>query len=382
MKLKTLGHTILIKTLRILKSVLIKIQPSLIALGIGLVAGVVVMLIFNPGQTLWGLSRLLIGGFSFGIRGFSSMLHHSTTIILTGIAVVFAFRTGLFNIGASGQMMVAAYVTAHVGVLWSLPAPIHWMVAIFLGTLAGMFWGLIPGILKAFRNVNEVVVSIMLNWIAASLLVHLVNRNILNPFTQGGSRNIQSSAQIPHLLRGVLGSTSQLTIGFLIAIVVGIIAHIILYKTTLGFQLRASGFNMQGSQYAGMNTKRNIIVSMAISGAIAGLAGALLYSNIGKTIPTSVEIFAEGFEGISVALLGLGEPIGAIIAGIVLSHIKQGGNYMQPHFVPEISNMIIGVIIYATAISATLQIVIRRNKDKVKALFKAKAKDASVEEDN
>lgn len=350
-----------------------RMQPSLIAIGIGLIAGIIVMLIFNPSQTLWGFSRLLIGGFSFGIRGFATMLHQSTTIILTGLAVVFAFRTGLFNIGASGQMMIAAYVTAHIGVLWSLPAPLHWMVAILFGTIAGMLWGLIPGLLKAFRNVNEVVTSIMLNWIAANLLVYLVVSNIANPQNTSISLRIQESAQIPYLFRSLIGGTSQLTIGFLIAIAVAIIVHIIIYKTTLGFQLRASGFSMSGSQYAGMNTKRNIILSMGISGAIAGLAGALLYSNRGKTLHAVVEIFGEGFEGISVALLGLGEPIGAIFAGLFLSHIKYGGTFMQPHFVPEISSMIIGVIIYVTAISVSLQIIFKKWGKEIKAFFKKKS---------
>ncbi|TVP86396.1 MAG: ABC transporter permease [Acholeplasmataceae bacterium] len=338
----------------------IKIQPSLIAVAVGLFAGIIVMLIFNPERAIWGFSRLLMGGFSFGIRGFSAMLHHSTAIIFTGLAVVFAFRTGLFNIGASGQMMVAAYVTAHIGILWNIPAPWHWMVAIFFACLAGMVWGLIPGLLKAYRNVHEVVSSIMLNWIAANLVVYLIIQNIWNEFTQGASRNIQRSAQIPHLFRGFLGATSQLTIGFLFAVALGIIVHIVLYKTTLGFQLRASGFSMEGSKYAGMNTKRNVVLSMGISGAIAGMAGGVLYTNYGKTIPTTIALFMEGFEGISVALLGLGEPIGAIIAGIFLSHIKQGGVFMQPHFVPEIANIIIGVIIYTTAISVSLQLIFRR----------------------
>jgi simple sugar transport system permease protein len=292
--------------------------------------------------------------------------------MFTGLAVVFAFRTGLFNIGASGQMMIAAYVTAHIGVLWVLPAPLHWMVALLFGALAGMIWGLIPGLLKAFRNVNEVVTSIMLNWIAANLISFLIISNILNVNTGGASRRIQATAQIPYLLRSILGSNSQLSIGFLLAIAVGITLHIILYKTTLGFQLRASGFSVEGSKYAGMNTKRNIVLSMGISGAIVGLAGAVLFSNVGKTISTDINVFSEGFDGISVALLGLGEPIGAILSAIFLSHLRQGGVYMQPHFVPEISNMIISVIIYATAVSVALQLVLKKYKVQIKEYFAKK----------
>ncbi|MBE0700847.1 MAG: ABC transporter permease [Acholeplasmataceae bacterium] len=368
-RIKTILHIIW----KFIKRAFKKIQPSLIAVAIGLLAGIIVMLIFNPERTLWGFGKLLLGGFAFTtspIRGFGNSLHQATPIILTGLAIVFAFRTGLFNIGTPGQMMIGAYVAVHVGVTMSLAAPWHWIIGITLGMIAGGLYGLIPGLLKAFRNVNEVVSSIMLNWIAANLLVFLIGKFVLAP-SGGASANIKSTAQMPFLMRSVFNN-SQLTIGFLIAIVAAIIVHIILYKTTLGFQLRASGFSVEGSKYAGMNTRRNIILAMTISGMLAGLAGAVLYSTVGKTIPRTVTIFSEGFEGISVALLGLGEPIGAIFAGLFLSHIKLGGNYMQPHFVREITDMIIGVIIYSTAISIGLQLALQKNKEKIKAFFKRK----------
>ncbi len=345
-----------------------RIQPIAIAVLIGILAGVIMMLIFNPEMTLWGLGRLLMGGMTIGMKGLGDTFHHATPIILTGLAVAFAFRTGLFNIGASGQMMIGAYVTVHVGILWGMPAPLHWMVSITLGMIAGGLYALIPGLLKAYRNVNEVVSSIMLNYIAANLLVFLIGTFVLNQQNQGGSRNIMPSAELPKMLSSIFGR-SPLNIGFLLAILVAIITHIIIYKTTLGFQLRASGFSIDGSKYAGMNTKKNIIIAMAISGMFAGLAGAVLFSAVGKTIPRSLEIFGEGFDGISVALLGLGEPIGTIFAGIFVSHLRQGGTYMQPHFKPEISQMITGVIIYVTAISAGLQIVLRKYRLKIKDWF-------------
>jgi general nucleoside transport system permease protein len=350
-----------------LKQAFIRTQPSLIAVVIGLLAGIIVMLIFNPEMMLWGLRRLLLGGFNHGFSSFGTMLHQSMPIILTGLSVVFAFRTGLFNIGASGQMMIAAYVTVHVGVLWGLPAPLHWIVGITLGTIAGALYGMIPGILKAYRNVNEVVASIMLNWIAANLLVWLIGEYVLAP-SGGHSANMRSSALLPYLGRNLFNQ-SQLTIGFLFAVLMAFFIHMILYKTTLGFKLRASGFSIEGSLYAGMNTKKNIITAMTISGALAGLAGSLLFSTWGRTIPRTVAVFREGFEGISVALLGLGEPIGALIAGIFLSHIKTGGYYMQPHFKPEIADMIIGVIIYSTAISVSLQLLIKRYRQSLKKKF-------------
>jgi general nucleoside transport system permease protein len=364
--------------LKSLKKTGTRLQPIVVAVLIGLLAGIIMMLIFNPEMTWWGLGRLLKGGLTIGIKGLGDTLHHAAPIILTGLAVTFAFRTGLFNIGASGQMMIGAYVTVHIGVLWAMPTPLHWIVAITLGMLAGGIYALIPGLLKAFRNVNEVVSSIMLNYIAANLLVFLIGAYVLNTQNNGGSRNILPTAALPKLFESLF-IRSSLNIGFVIAIVVAIITHIIIYKTTLGFQLRASGFSTEGSRYAGMSTKKNIIIAMFISGLFAGLAGAILFSQVGKTIPRVVEIFSEGFEGISVALLGLGEPIGAIFAGIFVSHLEQGGTYMQPHFKPEISQMITGVIIYVTAISAGLQIVLKKYKVQIKAFItKLKKKEVKT----
>lgn len=341
-----------------------KMQPSLIAIAIGIFFGFIVMLIFNPSGALSGLSRIILGGFAQGTKGVGDVLYHATPIILTGLALVVAFKTGLFNIGASGQMIVGGYVAAHIGVLWTLPSPLHWIIAILLGTLAGAFWGSIPGILKAVSNTNEVVVTIMMNYIGTLLVIYLVKQNIINSLV-GKSRNIQATAALPRF--GTLFGSSSVHIGILIAIFMAIGIHILMHKTTLGFQLQSSGFNKAGSQYAGMNAKKNIIVSMIISGALAGLAGTMAYLVVGSNIDTAVYLIPAGFDGISVALLGLGEPIGALFAGLFLSHIRQGGFYMQiDGFVPQIIDMIIAIIVYVTAISAGIQLYFKSLKDKRK----------------
>jgi general nucleoside transport system permease protein len=330
------------------------VRPSLIAIGIGLLVGLVILFIFEPTQAFPAMLTLLMGGFNGGLRGIGDMLYYATPIILTGLAVAFAFKTGLFNIGASGQMMLGAYTAIHVGVLWDLPAPFHWIVAIILGTIAGGLWALIPGLLKVISNVNEVVASIMMNYVAGHLVILLIKNNVFNVL-QARSLNVKPSAQLP--LLDVIFTGSSVNIGIIIAILVAIGTHILIHRTTLGFSLRASGFSMDGSTYAGMNTRANVVIAMTYSGMLAGLAGGLAYLVIGKTMPTAFGIFAEGFDGISVALLGLGEPIGALFAGLFLSHLRSGGFYMQLYdFVPEIIDIIIAVIIYVTAISAAIQL--------------------------
>ena len=342
-----------------------KMYPSLIAVSIGLFMGFIVMLFFNPTSAGSAFSQLLLGGINNGAKGIGNTLYSAAPIILTGLAVAFAFKTGLFNIGASGQMMIGAYVSIHIGVLWSLPNHLHWIVALLGAAFGGLIWGLVTGLLKAFRNVNEVVTSIMMNYIAANLIIILIKNNVYNN-DAARSLNVLESAQLPstNFFEG-----SSFNIGFFVAVLVVIIAHIIINRTTLGFELRATGFSKEGATYAGMKTRKSIISSFCFSGAFAGLAGGVSYLVSGKTISIAYTIFTEGFDGISVALLGLGEPIGALFAGLFLSHLRQGGFYMQIYgFVPQIVDIITSVIIYVTAISAAIALWLKhitaKNKTK------------------
>lgn len=350
------------KLLRILLNLFNVLKPSLISIGVGLAFGFIIMLIFNPGGAFPGLITLLTGGLGSGIKVAGDILLHAAPIILTGVALVVAFKTGLFNIGASGQMIVAGYVAIHVGVLWNIPAPFHWMIALLLGTVAGAIWGAIPGILKAFTNTNEVVSSIMLNYIGTFLAVFLIKANVYNGAT-AKSLNIQASAELPRL--GALFGNSKVNIGIFIAIAVAVLMYYVFKKTTLGYELKASGFNREASRYAGMNAKRNIVLSMLISGAIVGLGGAIQFLVIGTNLGTTYDLLPQGFDGISVALLGLTDPIGAVFAGTFLSYIRQGGFYMQVNGFPQqIIDIIIAVIVYTTSISVAIQLFFANLKTK------------------
>ncbi|PKK92544.1 MAG: ABC transporter permease, partial [Tenericutes bacterium HGW-Tenericutes-6] len=352
------------------------IKPSLISIGIGLLIGLIIMIIFDPIDAFPALFTLILGGFRGGVVGVGDMLEMAAPIMLAGLSVAFAFKTGLFNIGASGQMMMGTLASLYVGVMVSLPPFLHVTVALFVGILAGAIWGFVPGILKATRNVNEVVTSIMMNYIALYVFTTIV----IDFLSQGTgsnstSRPVQISATLPRL--SILFPGSQANIGIFIAIGVILIAHIVIHKTTLGFSLKASGYSFDGSKYAGMNTKSNIIVSMTIAGLIAGLGGSILYLVQNKVI-ADYHIFTEGFDGISVALLGLGEPIGTLFAGLFLANVRMGGFYIRLlSYQPELVDMIVAVIIYSIAISMAIQIFIKHNKEKIKA-YLAKRKEAKA----
>ena len=363
MENKQVKKKILVKKIfSILLGVYDKLKPSLIAVGVGLSTGLIIMLIFNPAGAFPGLITMLSGGLGIGIKGLGDLLFHATPIILTGVALVVAFKTGLFNIGASGQMIIGAYVAVHVGVLWSLPPSFHWLVALILGTIAGAIWGAIPGLLKAYTNTNEVVSSIMLNYIGTFLAVFLVKENVYNS-AYAKSLNIKASAQLPRF--GRFFSKSPVNIGFLIAIGVAVLMYFVFKKTTFGYELKSSGFNRDASRYAGMNAKRNIVLSMLISGAIAGLAGAVQYLNIGTNLNTDYNLLPQGFDGISVALLGLTDPIGAAFAGVFLSYIRQGGFYMQINGFPQqIIDIIISLIVYTSSIAIAIQLFLKNIREK------------------
>ena len=348
------------------------LKPSLISVSIGLFIGLIIMLIFDAYDAFPALGTLIAGGFTGGISGVGDMLEMAAPIMLAGLSVAFAFKTGLFNIGASGQMMMGALASLFVGILIKLPPLQHMLLGLFVGILAGAIWGFVPGILKATRNVNEVVTSIMMNYIA----LYIFTTMVITFLSQGAgtnstSRPVANSAALPRIPWLFPNSTAN--IGIFIAIGVIIIAHIIIHKTTLGFSLKASGFSFEGSKYAGMNTKANIVTAMTISGVFAGLGGSILYLVQSKTI-ADFHIFTEGFDGISVALLGLGEPIGALFAGLFLANIRMGGYYMQLYsYTKELVDMVVAIIIYSIAVSAAVQIFLKKNKEKIKA-FREKRK--------
>jgi simple sugar transport system permease protein len=313
------------------------------------------MLFANPQNAFAGFTNVIFGGF----RRLGDVFYFATPILMTGLAVGFAFKMGLFNIGASGQFTTGMFFALYVGMMWDLPDNIHWVVCVIAGMVGGMLWGLIPGLFKALLNVNEVITSIMFNYIGMYLVDMLIQGNS-KMYIPSMTRTtyLPKSAQIPSL--GIQGS--NVNVAIFIAIAVAIILFIVLNKTTFGYELKATGFNKFASEYAGMNGKRNIIVTMMIAGGLAGLGGAfaiLAPSAIaGSSMtyePVNV-ISAAGFNGIAVALLGNSSPIGIIFSSLFVSHIQRGGTLASLNgYKPEIIDVVIAVIIYFSAFSLVMR---------------------------
>lgn len=331
----------------------ISFLSSILAIAAGLLFGLIILLVSNPGQALGGFAMIIQGGFTDGIQGIGQTLYIATPVIMTGLSVGFAFKTGLFNIGATGQFTMGAMAAVLVGVKCTfLPAGIHWLVAVLAAMAAGALWGALPGILKAYRNVNEVIASIMMNYIGMYLTNMIISRTVYDEL-KNQSQPVAASANLPKAGLNQLFPGTNINIGILIAILFVIIIYIILNKTTFGYELKACGQNPSASKYAGINAKKNIVLSMVIAGGLAGIGGALLYlAGSGKYIQVLDVLASEGFNGISVALLGLSNPIGILFAGLFIGYITVGGYNMQLFdFAPEVIDIIIAAIIYCGALS-------------------------------
>ena len=283
---------------------------------------------------------------------------------MTGLSVGFAFKMGLFNIGASGQYTMGMFFALYVGFMWDMPDSFHWLACVIAGMLGGLLWGLIPGLFKALLNVNEVITSIMFNYIGMYLVDMLIQGNsTMYISSKTRTSYLPASAQLQAL--GI--PNSNVNISIFIGVALAIILYVVLNKTTFGYELKATGYNKHASIYAGMSCKRNIILTMAIAGALAGLGGAfaiLAPSAIaGSSMtyePISV-IAANGFTGIAVALLGNANPIGIIFSSLFISYIQRGGTLASLYgYKPEIIDVVIAVIIYFSAFAMLMNTTVAK----------------------
>lgn len=338
---------------------------SVFAIILGLLVGFIILLICNPAQAFPGFITILTGALSEGMYGIGMVFYYATPIICTGLSVGFAFKTGLFNIGASGQFTMGGFAAVAVGITCSSLGKVHWIVALLAAIAAGAIWALIVGLLKAYANINEVIASIMLNYIGMYAVNWAVSKTpALFDKSNNWSKSVANSANIPRFGLDKIFTGSYVNGGFIIAVLVAIVMYIILNKTTFGFELRAVGFNRDASKYAGINEKKSITLSMTIAGALSGLGGGLFYlAGAGKHIEIVEELASAGFDGISVALLGLSNPIGILLSGIFIAYITQGGFYLQLfEFSQEIIDIIIAVIIYFSAFALFVRAFITRFK--------------------
>lgn len=323
----------------------------------GFLAGAIIMVITGI-DPIDGY-RALIKGVVGNPRKFGEWIVSSTPLILTGLAIAFGFRTGLFNIGAEGQLIVGSFAAAAVGLLVELPKVIHLPLALIAAAIAGGLWAFIPGFLKARFRVHEVVVTIMLNYTA----LHLINYSIkvLPGSTKTKTATIHETANLSSEFLSELTTHSRLHWGFIVALLCAIIFWYIIEKTTFGFELRAVGFNPDASEYAGMKVNRNIVLSMMISGAFAGLAGAMISIGTFSYARVIGAFEGYGFDGIAVALLGNNSGFGIAISGLLFGALKAGSSSMALASVPkEIADIIMAFIVLFAAMNYGIKLLLKR----------------------
>lgn len=390
------------------------VLASLISIVIGMaVGGLIVVLVglFNPSMGLsavWEGVRLVFGGlfstgrsaagqltFGFNPTNMGTMLFRATPLILTGLSVAVAYKTGLFNIGAPGQYLMGTAATLILALsipTETVPAVLVWVIAFVGGSLAGALWGCIPGLVKAFLNINEVLACIMTNWIAANLVTWLFDSGSLFENLQNHVENTKTAYIYKTSFNGVATSkmgldvifpNSQVNGGILIAIVIAVFMYILMNKTTLGYELKACGANRHAARYAGISDKRNIVLSMAIAGALSGAAAALYYlsGNTEFFWNTYQSLPAIGFNGIPVALLAVCNPIGVIFAGCFMSMLDIVGLQLTnlTAYNEYITDVIIAVIVYLSAFSLVIKLWLSGRGKKHKAAAAAEPAPAPAD---
>ena len=374
------------------------VLASVISIVIGMLVGsllILIMGLFNSElglSSVWDGIRLVFGGifstgrsssgaltWGFNPTSIGNMLFRATPLIMTGLSVAVAFKTGLFNIGAPGQYLMgtAAYLIIALSIpTETVTAGLVWLLAFLGGALAGAIWGAIPGLLKAFLNINEVLACIMTNWIAANLVTWV--------FDGSQYRNMVENTKSAYIYKtsynGVATSklgldaifpNSQVNGGILIAIVMAILVYVLMTKTTLGYELKACGSNRHAARYAGINDKRNIVLSMAIAGCLSGMAAALYYlsGNTEFFWATYQSLPATGFNGIPVALLAVNHPIGVIFTGCFMSMLDIVGLQLTnlTAYNEYITDVIISVIVYLSAFSLVIKMMLTKRGKRNKA---------------
>ena len=374
------------------------VLASLISILIGMVVGALIIIIVGAANPSLGLNsawegiRLVFGGlfstgrdaagtltFGFNSTNLGNMLFRATPLILTGLSVAVAFKTGLFNIGAPGQYLMGTAATLILALTIpteTVPAPLVWLIAFLGGMLAGALWGCIPGLVKAFLNINEVLACIMTNWIAANLVTWMFDgsdfRNLVENTKSGYIyKTSYNGVQTAKLGLDKLFPGSQVNGGIIVAIVIAILVYILMNKTTLGYELKACGANRHAARYAGISDKRNIVLSMAIAGSLSGAAAALYYlsGNTEFFWSTYQSLPATGFNGIPVALLAASNPIGVIFTGCFMSMLDIVGLQLTnlTAYNEYITDVIIAVIVYLSAFSLVIKLWLSGRGKKHKA---------------
>ena len=287
-------------------------------------------------------------------------LVYASPLIFTGLSVAFSFRTGVFNIGAEGQFVIGGLVACVLGIVLKLPAGLHAIVCLAAAAAAGCIWSLIVGILKVKRGIHEVLSFIMFNWIAFYLSNYVVNLPGIHRDSSEATQDVAASARLlmPEGLRSTL-DCSNAHWGIVLAVIAAVIIWVIIEKTTLGYKLKAVGFNSNGAEYGGIDANKSILTALGISGLLSGLGGAMQVLGMAGRLSQFAGQEGFGFEGITVALIGSSNPIGCIFSGLFYGAMKYGGSKLSIVKAPsEVVDIIMGCIVLLIAIAHVFKVFV------------------------
>ena len=342
---------------------------SLICVLLGLLIGYIVLLIINP-KGAWGSIVAILKNFmtysraNLRLKNLGSTLVKTAPLLMCSLSILFCYKVGLFNIGAAGQYEIGALVSLYAALAWKQP----WWVCVLLAVAAGLIYGGIVGALKAYCNVNEVISGIMLNWIGLYLTNMVLSKvkDPASPYTLHLSTD-GPQAKLPQIgLNKLFANNAYVSIAIPLTIVIAIAIKIILDKTRFGFELKATGFNKDAAKYAGMAEKRNIIVTLAIGGALAAMGAALLYlADYEQWTCTSTTVPGMGFNGIAAAFLGGLNPVGVIFSSYFIQHITAGGAFVdKTMYCSQISDLISAIIIYLCGFVGFIKLMMKKSAKK------------------
>lgn len=340
----------------------LSVAAAIICILVGLLVGFLVLLAIKPEGAWAGILAIIKNFFNYptkaaAMKYLGNTLVKTAPLLMCALSINFCYKVGLFNIGAAGQYAVGAAACLYAALAWNMP----WYVCMILAMIAGGIFGLAVGFLKAYANVNEVISGIMLNWIGL-YLTNMILGNVkesTSPYTE----DVKGSALIPSLgLSALFSNNKYVTIAVPLSIVFAILVWVVLEKTKFGYELRATGYNKDAAKYAGMNEKKNIILTLMIGGCLAGLGAAFLYlTGYEQWSTTQSSVPGMGFNGIAATFLGGLSPIGTIFASFFIQHITSGGSYLDKSVYPsQISDLISAIIIYLCGFVMFFKLVMNR----------------------
>lgn len=345
------------------------ILASLLCIIIGLLIGYIVLLIINPkgaGKAIVAILKnfLYYPSAVAAKKYLGTTLVKASALLMCALSVLFAYKVGLFNIGAAGQYVVGAGACLYFGLKFDMP----WYICLLAAMLAAVIVGGISGALKAYFNVNEVISCIMLNWISLYCVNMLLTgvKEQSTPYTRPLS-SVNKDALLPTMGLDKLFSNNQfVTIGIVFSVLIAIVVWIVMEKTKFGYELKATGLNKQAAKYCGMHEKSNTILTMMIAGGLAGLGAGIFYlSGIEQWMVQQTSVPAMGFNGIAAAFLGGLNPIGTIFSSYFIQHITSGGTYVdKTMYCSQISDLISAFIIYMCGFVLFFKIWLNRYLDK------------------